>query len=74
MKTLAFLGVLLAAGFAFRTAAMAEGIVNQYCMESADGSGGSSVTCTYESMAQCLASKGSPSDRCYANPRLGGGR
>jgi hypothetical protein len=74
MKILAFLGVLFACGLSFQTAASAEGIVNQYCMEAADGGGGSTITCTYESMAQCVASKGAPGDRCYENPRLGGRR
>jgi hypothetical protein len=71
MRILIFLGVLFACGASLQTAASAEGIVNQFCLESADGGGGSTVNCAYDSMAQCLASKSPPSDKCYANPRLG---
>jgi hypothetical protein len=74
MKTVAFLGLLFACGVCFQTAASADAIVNQYCLEFADGGGGATVNCAFESMAQCLASKGSPGDRCFANPRLNGRR
>lgn len=74
MKILVFLGVLFACGAALQTTASAQGKVYEYCLEFADGGGGSTINCAYESLAQCMASKGSPSDRCFANPRLGGRR
>jgi len=72
MKILVFLAVLFACGASFQGTATADTITNQYCLESADGGGGSTINCAYESMAQCLASKGAPGDRCFANPRLSG--
>jgi hypothetical protein len=74
MKFLVFLGFLFACGLSLQTTALAQGKVYEFCMESADGGGGSTVNCAYESLAQCLASKGGPADRCYPNPRLGGRR
>lgn len=73
MKVLVFLGVLFACGAALQMAASAQKVY-EFCMESADGAGGATINCSYESMAQCLASKGGPADRCFANPRLGGRR
>jgi hypothetical protein len=74
MKILAFLGVLFACGLSLQTAASADTIIDQYCLEFAEGGGGATVNCAFETMAQCLASKGSPGDRCFANPRLNGRR
>jgi Protein of unknown function (DUF3551) len=74
MKILVFLGVLFAGGMALQTTASAQGKVYEYCLESPDGGGGSTINCDYESLAQCMASKGSPGERCYPNPRLGGRR
>jgi Protein of unknown function (DUF3551) len=74
MKILVFLGVLFACGVSLQKTVLAQGKVYEYCLESADGGGGSTTNCAYESLAQCLASKGSPSDKCFANPRLGGRR
>jgi hypothetical protein len=74
MKIVIFLGILFAWGVSFQTVAAADDIIDQYCMESSDGSGGSTINCSFESFAQCLASKGSPSDRCFANPRPRAGR
>jgi Protein of unknown function (DUF3551) len=68
MKILILLGVLFACGMSFQTMASADDIIDQYCMESSSG-GGTMVSCSFESMAQCLASKGGPSDRCFVNPR-----
>ncbi|HLL27618.1 MAG TPA: DUF3551 domain-containing protein [Xanthobacteraceae bacterium] len=68
MRILVFLGALFAASLLLQTSASAEG---PYCLESADGGGGSTINCAYESMAQCLASKSQPSDRCMVNPRIG---
>jgi hypothetical protein len=73
MKVITILSVLVASGIAFQTAALAQGRVYAYCLESGDAGGGSTVNCAYESFDQCRASKGSPSDTCYANPQ-GGGR
>ena len=74
MKVLIFLGVLFACGVSLHTTVFAQGKVYEYCLETADGGGGSTTNCAYESMAQCLASKGSPGDKCYSNPRLSGRR
>jgi hypothetical protein len=74
MKVLVFLGVLFACGVSLQTTAFAQGKIYEYCMESQDGGGGSTTNCAYESMGQCLASKGSPGDKCFQNPRLGGRR
>ncbi len=72
MKVITILSVMLACGVVFKTAAQAQGRVYAYCLESGDAGGGSTVNCTYESLDQCRASKGSPSDTCYANPQRGG--
>jgi hypothetical protein len=73
MKIVVFLGVLLACGVSLQTAASAQKVY-EYCMESADGGGGATTNCAYEPLAQCLASKSGPADRCFPNPRLGGRR
>ena len=73
MKVFVFLGVVFACA-SLPTAISAQGKIYEYCMESGDSGGGSTVNCAYETLAQCMASKGSPSDRCYSNPRLGGRR
>ena len=74
MKILVFLGVLFACGVSLQTTASAQGKVYEYCLESQDGGGGSTINCAYESLAQCMASKGIPSDRCIVNPQLRGRR
>jgi len=71
MKILVFLGVLVGCGVSLQTTASAQGKVYEYCLESADGGGGSTINCAYESLAQCMASKSLPSDRCMVNPRVG---
>jgi hypothetical protein len=70
MKNFVFLIALFALGIILQTAALADEKLEQYCIESGDGGGGSTVSCTFETMAQCLASKGGPSDKCYKNPRI----
>ena len=69
MKAFALLGVLGAACVSLPMSASAAD--QSYCMESSDGGGGSNIECSYETMAQCLASKIDHSSRCYPNPRAG---
>lgn len=70
MKAAAFLCLLFACGAGFpATAAAAEDY--PFCLESAYGGGGSTITCRFQTMEQCLAAKESNSDRCYANPWRG---
>jgi Protein of unknown function (DUF3551) len=45
----------------------------KYCLEQGRGTF-PLMTCYYETMEQCLASKTSPSDRCYVNPQWTGRR
>ncbi|HLL28187.1 MAG TPA: DUF3551 domain-containing protein [Xanthobacteraceae bacterium] len=72
MKVIMILGVLIASGIAFQTAAAAQGKIYPYCLEYGDSDGGSTINCAYESLDQCRASKTGPADTCYANPQRGG--
>jgi hypothetical protein len=74
MKFSAFVAGLLAAGVLFQTAASAQGRIYKYCLE--QGSPGSFplMTCYYETMEQCIASKTGPADRCMINPQWPGRR
>jgi hypothetical protein len=67
MKILVFLGVLVAVSVSFLTTASAYD--RPYCMEVSEGGGGSIIDCSYESFAQCLASKVDISSTCSRNPR-----
>jgi hypothetical protein len=71
---LVFLSVLLTAGVSFQMTASAQGKTYPYCLESGDAGGGTTTNCAYETMAQCVAAKSRPSDRCSANPSAGGRR
>jgi hypothetical protein len=43
----------------------------RYCIEMAEQGGGAGAPqCMFETLAQCITSKTSPSDRCLSNPRL----
>jgi len=70
MRTVVILSVLYAALIAAQKEVLADDKPEQFCMESADGGGGTTVRCTFETMAQCMASKSSPADQCFPNPRL----
>jgi hypothetical protein len=74
MKIITFLSILASFGMAFQTSASAQGKTYPYCLESADAGGGTTTNCAYETMAQCLASKSRPSDRCSVNPSAAGRR
>jgi Protein of unknown function (DUF3551) len=74
MKIIATLSILAASGVAFTTGASAQGKTYPYCLESGDAGGGTTTNCAYENMAQCMASKSRPSDRCISNPSFGGRR
>ena len=74
MKTITILSVLLASGMALPTSASAQGKTYPYCLESGDAGGGTTTNCAYETLAQCVASKSRPSDRCMANPSFSGRR
>lgn len=67
MKFFALVAVLSAAAFVSHNASAQDRY--EYCMESGDGGGGSTINCAFETMAQCIASKSSPADKCYRNPR-----
>jgi hypothetical protein len=71
-RVITIVRILIACCLSFQTAAAAEGKVYRYCLESGDNGGGSTVTCYYETLEQCMASKGAPGDTCYANPQRGG--
>jgi Protein of unknown function (DUF3551) len=74
MKIITILSILVACGMAFQTCASAQGKTYPYCLESGDAGGGTTTNCAYETMAQCMASKSRPSDRCSVNPSFGGRR
>jgi len=67
MKVLVFLGMLVAVSISLHTPASA--FNRPYCMEVSEGGGGSTIDCSYESFAQCLASKVDISSTCSRNPR-----
>jgi hypothetical protein len=69
MKTLAVFGFLFAAYLSMPAEAIAQGQY-EFCLESSDGGGGSTVTCTYQTMAQCQAAR-SPGEICIRNPLYG---
>jgi len=65
---------LLAAGALFCSAASAQQArVYKYCLESGPRNF-PLLTCSYETMQQCLASKTAPYDRCMINPQWAAGR
>jgi Protein of unknown function (DUF3551) len=46
----------------------------RYCIEMAEQGGpGGPPQCMFETLAQCIASKTAPNDRCMLNPRLATG-
>jgi hypothetical protein len=71
MRFVAFICFLFACSVSFQTTASAQERIYPYCMETGD-SGGSVVNCSYESLAQCMASKAGSMDKCYENPKLAG--
>jgi hypothetical protein len=71
MKILVFLVILFACGAALQTTVSAEGKTYEYRLETSDGPGGATINCAHESLTQCMASKGIPSDRRIVNPRVG---
>lgn len=77
MKTFTLFGALLFSLIVVQADANARERLRKnetYCLESSDGGdqGGASLImwCRYETMAQCWASKTSPSDICSLNPVL----
>ena len=74
MKAAAFLVGLFALSAMLQATASAQGRIYKYCLE--QGSPGSFplMTCYYETMEQCIASKTGPSDRCMINPQWMGRR
>lgn len=72
MKTIVAAGALFAAAVGMQAEALAQSAPTyRYCLqESGFGrSGGSGqLLCRYNTLAQCWASKSSPSDFCYPNP------
>jgi Protein of unknown function (DUF3551) len=71
--TAAFLtGVLAMEGVAFAQAQKAP--VYRYCLLEGGGGtrggGGQMMTCRYNTLAQCMASKAGNSDSCIINPQL----
>jgi len=67
MRIFAFLGCLVVASIWLPGAASA--YERPYCMEVANGGGGSTIDCSYGSFAQCLKWKVDISSTCYRNPR-----
>ena len=75
MRILAIAGALFAVLIAAQTAASAQERLRKnerYCLEAATGRGGGTqpLLCRFSTMAQCLASKTGPTDRCMLNPAL----
>jgi hypothetical protein len=77
-KAILAAGVVLAATFSMQMEAVAQSKapVYRYCLqENPIGRGGLGQTlCRYNTLAQCWASKTSPSDLCYLNPAYPGSR
>jgi hypothetical protein len=61
MRLLMF-AALLAAGFGSSAFAQGDYVHHKYCLHR-----GSAQECAYDSLAQCKASKNSPTDRCVRN-------
>jgi hypothetical protein len=72
MKTIIAAGVLAAATFAMQAEVLAQSKapIYRYCLQEGGGFRGGlgSTLCRYNTLAQCWASKTSPSDLCYLNP------
>ena len=71
MKTIVAAGVVLAAVIGMQSQAQAQNApVYRYCLQEGGGFRGGlgSTLCRYNTLAQCWASKTSPSDLCYLNP------
>jgi hypothetical protein len=70
MKTAILSGALIALCLA--TSGAAEPRANErYCIEMAEAGGPAGPPqCMFETLAQCVASKTGPSDRCMLNPWL----
>ena len=75
--------ILSAAGALFAIAVVMQGVtlaqaqqarVYRYCLLEGGGGprggGGQMMTCRYETLAQCMASKSGNSDSCIINPQL----
>ena len=72
MKLAAFVLGLLAVLILLPTAAPAQQArTYKYCLEQRIPGDWPLMTCYYETMAQCIASKTGPSDRCSINPQWG---
>jgi hypothetical protein len=77
MKTLIAAATLAAAFVGLQTAAEAQRApVYRYCLIEYLGprGGGGTIWCRYNTLAQCLASRSSPSDSCFLNPEYTGRR
>lgn len=77
MKTIVAAGVVLAAAIGMQSQAQAQNApVYRYCLQEGGGFRGGlgSTLCRYNTLAQCWASKTSPSDLCYLNPAYRGAR
>lgn len=75
MKTVVVAGALFAAAIGMQAEAQAQNAPTyRYCLQESGGfRGGSGQTlCRYQTLAQCWASKTSPSDFCYLNPAYPG--
>jgi hypothetical protein len=60
--------LIIAASIAGIGAASAQQDYTRYCRDTNMGAGGPVQICQHYTLAQCLASKSSPNDRCYLNP------
>jgi hypothetical protein len=77
MKFLFVVGALLAATIGIDSTAFAQAQkapVYRYCLlerlGGGPGSAGEMMTCRYNTLAQCMASKGAITDTCIINPQL----
>ena len=77
MKILFATAVLLTVVLGIEGAAFAQGVkapVYRYCLLEGGGGprggGGQMMTCRYNTLAQCMASKAGNSDSCIINPQL----
>jgi hypothetical protein len=72
MKRL-FLSALLAVTASATVSALAQAPLpanQRYCLEVRDHSGTHPLLCRFETMAQCMASRNSPTDSCMLNPAV----
>lgn len=69
MRSLTFAAAVIAVAAVSAPAAAQQAPVYRYCLqENPLGRGVGQTLCRYNTLAQCWASKTSPSDLCYLNP------